>query len=134
MHEWAIANGIVRTAIDFAEKHDGRKVVKIKIVLGELQQVKQSVLEYLINEIRKGTVAEDAELEFVVEEAVFRCRKCGCEWKFGDVKDSLNDRMKEDVHFIPEIVHAFVECPNCGSRDFEIVKGRGVYIESMEIK
>ncbi len=134
MHEWAIANGIVRTAIDFAEKHDGRKVVKIRIVLGELQQVKQSVLEYLINEIRKGTVAEDAELEFVVEEAVFRCRKCGFEWKFGDVKDSLNDRMKEDVHFIPEIVHAFVECPNCGSRDFEIVKGRGVYIESMEIK
>jgi hydrogenase nickel incorporation protein HypA/HybF len=38
----------------------------------------------------------------------------------------------EAVHFIPELAHAFLQCPSCGSPDFEMLAGRGVSIGSIE--
>ncbi len=57
-----------------------------------------------------GTIAEGAEIEFVEEEAVFKCRNCNYEWKLKEVKDKFDERIKEDIHFIPEVVHAFLAC------------------------
>ncbi len=134
MHEWALADGIVRTAIEFANMHGKDKILAIRVVLGELQDVNEEILKFAIDEIKKGTIAEDADVEFVLEEAEFRCRNCGYGWKLRDVKENFNERIKEDIHFIPEVVHAFLSCPNCGSRDFEVVKGRGVYLSAIKVE
>ncbi|WP_461864014.1 hydrogenase nickel incorporation protein HypA [Thermococcus sp.] len=134
MHEWALADGIVRTAIEFARTHGKDKILGIRVVLGELQDVNEEILKFAIDEIKKGTIAEDAEVEFVLEEAEFRCRNCGHEWKLREVRESFNERIKEDIHFIPEVVHAFLACPKCGSRDFEVVKGRGVYLSAIKVE
>ncbi|ALV62551.1 [NiFe] hydrogenase nickel incorporation protein HypA [Thermococcus sp. 2319x1] len=134
MHEWALADGIVRTAIEFARQHGKDKVLGMRIVLGELQDVNQEILEFAINEIKKGTIAEEAEIEFVIEEAEFKCRNCGNEWKLKDVKGGFDERIKEDIHFIPEVVHAFLACPKCGSRDFEVTRGRGVYLAAIKVE
>ncbi|USG99484.1 hydrogenase nickel incorporation protein HypA [Thermococcus argininiproducens] len=134
MHEWALADGIVRTAIEFARQHGKEKVLALRIVLGELQDVNQEILEFAINEIKRGTIAEGAELEFVIEEAEFKCRNCETEWKLKDVKSGFDERIKEDIHFIPEVVHAFLACPKCGSRDFEVTKGRGVYLAAIKVE
>jgi len=135
MHEWALADGIVRTAIEFAKQHGKEKVLALRIVLGELQDVNQEILEFAINEIKRGTIAEEAELEFVIEEAEFKCRNCETEWKLKDVKSGFDERIKEDIHFIPpEVVHAFLACPKCGSRDFEVTKGRGVYLAAIKVE
>ncbi|WP_461865455.1 hydrogenase nickel incorporation protein HypA [Thermococcus sp.] len=134
MHEWALADGIVRTAIEFANMHGKDKILAIRVVLGELQDVNEEILKFAIDEIKKGTIAEEAEIEFILEEAEFRCRKCGYEWKLKDVKGQFNERIKEDIHFIPEVVHAFLACPKCGSRDFEVVKGRGVYLSAIKVE
>ncbi len=134
MHEWALADGIVRTAIEFAKTHGNDKILGIRVVLGELQDVNEEILKFAIDEIKKGTIAEDAEVEFVLEEAEFRCRNCGHEWKLREVRESFNERIKEDIHFIPEVVHAFLACPKCGSRDFEVVKGRGVYLSAIKVE
>ena len=134
MHEWALADGIVRTAIEFARTHGKDKILGIRVVLGELQDVNEEILKFAIDEIKKDTIAEDAEVEFVLEEAEFRCRNCGHEWKLREVRESFNERIKEDIHFIPEVVHAFLACPKCGSRDFEVVKGRGVYLSAIKVE
>lgn len=134
MHEWALADGIVRTAIEFANMHGKKKILAIRVVLGELQDVNEEILKFAIDEIKKGTIAEDADVEFVLEEAEFRCRNCGHEWKLKDVKKNFSERIKEDIHFIPEVVHAFLACPECGSRDFEVVKGRGVYLSAIKVE
>ncbi|KPU63515.1 hydrogenase nickel incorporation protein [Thermococcus sp. EP1] len=134
MHEWALADGIVRTAIEFAKQHGKEKVLALRIVLGELQDVNQEILEFAIDEIKRGTIAEEAELEFVIEEAEFKCRNCETEWKLKDVKSGFDERIKEDIHFIPEVVHAFLACPKCGSRDFEVTKGRGVYLAAIKVE
>ena len=33
---------------------------------------------------------------------------------------------------VPELAHIFVKCPRCKSPDFEVVKGRSIWIESVE--
>ncbi len=134
MHEWALADGIVRTAVEFANMHGRDKILAIRVVLGELQDVNEEILKFAIDELKKGTIAEDADVEFVVEEAEFRCRNCDHEWKLREVKEDFSERIKEDIHFIPEVVHAFLACPKCGSRDFEVVKGRGVYLAAIKVE
>ncbi|CAB49503.1 hydrogenase nickel incorporation protein HypA [Pyrococcus abyssi] len=134
MHEWALADAIVRTALDYAQKENASKILAIKVVLGELQDVNAEVVEFAMKELLRGTIGEGAEIIFEEEEAVFRCRNCGHEWKLKEVKDKLDERIREDIHFIPEVVHAFISCPNCGSHDFEVVKGRGVYIAGIKIE
>ncbi|BAA30693.1 hydrogenase nickel incorporation protein HypA [Pyrococcus horikoshii] len=134
MHEWALADAIVRTVLEHAQKENASKVLAVKVVLGELQDVDAKIVEFAMNELFKGTIAEGAEIIFEEEEAVFKCRNCGYEWRLSEVREKLDERMREDIHFIPEVVHAFLSCPRCGSHDFEVVKGRGVYIAGIKIE
>ncbi|WP_048149849.1 hydrogenase nickel incorporation protein HypA [Palaeococcus ferrophilus] len=134
MHEWALADGIVRTALDYAQREGASKLLAIHVVLGELQDVNAEVVEFAMKELLKGTIGEGAEVVFEEEEAVFKCRDCGHEWRLREVKEGFDERIKEDIHFIPEVVHAFLACPKCGSRDFEVLKGRGVYISGIKIE
>ncbi|MEM4169637.1 MAG: hydrogenase maturation nickel metallochaperone HypA, partial [Thermoproteota archaeon] len=55
---------------------------------------------------------------------------CGFKWFFQ--KEELDENMLEAIHFLPEVSHAYVKCPNCGSPDFEVTGGRGVWIESIK--
>ncbi len=134
MHEWALADGILKTALEFAKEHRAKSVKRVTIVLGELQDVEREIVEFALNEMKKGTFAENAEFSFEEEEAIFKCRNCGHTWKLKDVEGELNGEIREDIHFVPEVVHTFLSCPNCGSRDFEVVKGRGVYISEIVVE
>ncbi|OYT59505.1 hydrogenase nickel insertion protein HypA [Euryarchaeota archaeon ex4484_178] len=134
MHEWALADGILKTALEFAEQHDAKRIKKVRIVLGELQDVEQEIVKFALNEMKKDTLAENAEFLFEEEKAIFRCRDCGHTWELRDVEKELSGEIREDIHFVPEVVHAFLSCPKCGSRDFEVVKGRGVYISEIVVE
>jgi hydrogenase nickel incorporation protein HypA/HybF len=133
MHEWALADAIVRTALNVAQENEANKVLEIRVVLGELQDVDTELIEFAVKELIKGTIAENAKITFIEEEALFKCRNCSFEWKLKDIKESLDERIKEDIHFIPEVAHAFMKCPKCKSPDFDVVKGRGVYIEGIKV-
>lgn len=133
MHEWALADGILQTALEFANEHNAKKIKKITVVLGELQDVEQEIVEFALNQMKKDTIAENAIFEFEEERAIFKCRNCGYQWELEDVENKIKD-VREDIHFIPEVVHAFLSCPKCGSRDFEVVKGRGIYISKIVVE
>ena len=134
MHEWALADAIVRTVLDYAERENATRVKKVQVVLGELQDVAEDIVKFAMEQMFAGTIAEGAEIEFIEEEAVFRCRNCGHTWRLKEVKEKFDERIKEDIHFIPEVVHSFLACPKCGSHDFEVVQGRGVYVGGILIE
>ena len=134
MHEWSLAEGIIETVIEFAKNHNAKKVVKIVVVLGELQDIEREIVEYALNQLKMNTIADEAKIEFETEEALFKCRACGYQWSLKDVNKNLNPEIREDIHFVPEVVHSFLTCPNCGSRDFEVVKGRGIYIKEISVR
>jgi hydrogenase nickel incorporation protein HypA/HybF len=120
LHEWAIAEAIAREVE--ANLSKGR-VRRVRVVLGELQNIDLDVLKQYL-EMMLTDAASKVEVVYEVEEAVFKCRRCGYSW--GLAQSSLSEEEREAIHFVPEAVRAYVKCPKCSSPDFEVVQGRGV--------
>ncbi len=128
MHEWALAEAIVAAASQVAEKEGLVKVTEVKVKVGELQQIEDDILQFAFSQLKKNKM-KDAKFTVETVPAGLRCRVCGNSWTF-DV-DKLEGESREAVHFIPELVHTFIKCPKCGSPDFEVLEGRGVWLESV---
>ena len=134
MHEWALATAIITTVEEYAKKLGAEEVYEVNVVLGELQAINEEIMRYALENLKKGTICENAKFVFTTEKAKFKCRNCGHEWSLEEMKSKLSEDVKESIHFIPEVVKAFVKCPKCGSRDFEVLKGRGLYVSSIVVK
>ncbi len=134
MHEWALAEGVVSTALKEAEKGQLKKIARIKVKIGELQQIDSELFRSLLEDVLRVEDArvKEAKLEYETEEAILKCRVCGHEWPFSDSKKELSEEDAELIHFIPEMAKVYLRCPQCKSPDFEVVKGRGVWVESIE--
>ncbi len=128
VHEWALAESIILYLQRLRAM--GRNVKKLVIGLGELQSIDEEVLSFALRELAKSSGLEDVEIELRKIEAVLRCRSCGYEMKLSDL--GLDEGVREAIHFVPEVVHAYVSCPRCGSRDIEIVSGRGIEVLDVE--
>ena len=128
MHEWALAEAVVSAASKIAGERGLGKITLVKIRVGELQQIDLEVFKFALSQIAERILPE-ASFEISVEKAEFRCRVCGRTWRFRG--EELDPEVREAIHVIPEVAHAFLRCPRCGSPDFEVVRGRGVWIESI---
>ncbi len=132
MHEWAFAEGIIKAVVDESKKHGFKKLSRVTIVMGELQQIDRDIVSFAIDNLKKGTVAEEADFNYEQEDVEFECRSCAHSWKIDDVEAAEDEIIRESIHFLPEAAHTFLQCPQCGSRDFDIIKGRGVYIRHID--
>jgi hydrogenase nickel incorporation protein HypA/HybF len=120
VHEWALAEAVVKTVEELVTSN--KYVRHIEVVLGELQAVDEGVFETALRELLEIHYG----FKITREEAVFKCMVCGYEWSLKDW--SIGEEFREAIHFVPEVVHSYYSCPKCGSRDFEIVRGRGVKV------
>ncbi|KYK29689.1 hydrogenase nickel incorporation protein [Thermoplasmatales archaeon SG8-52-1] len=134
MHEWALAESILATAVNAADKEKIKRIKEIVIGLGELQQVEQDIFEFALGELIKdqGEKLKDVKIKIKSEKSNFICNNCQNHWTFDDLKKGINDDESEAIHFIPEVALVHSRCPKCGSPDFEITKGRGVSILSIK--
>ena len=129
MHEWALAEAVIAAASEIAEKEGLSEVTEVKIRVGELQQIERDILEFAFSQL-KPVKFEDTRFSIEVSKAELKCRVCGHTWLFS--KERLDEGTAEAIHFVPEIAHTFIKCPKCGSPDFEILAGRGVWLESIK--
>jgi hydrogenase nickel incorporation protein HypA/HybF len=134
MHEWALAESILATAVNAADKEKIKKIKEIVISLGELQQIEQDIFEFALGELIKdqGEKLKDVKFKIKSEKSNFVCNNCKNHWSFDDLKKGINEDESEAIHFIPEVALVHSRCPKCGSPDFEITKGRGVSILSIK--
>ncbi|MEM1509554.1 MAG: hydrogenase nickel incorporation protein HypA [Thermofilaceae archaeon] len=128
VHEWALAEAIIKKLEEVAK---GSPVSSAVIAVGELQSVDIEILTFAIDELKKGTKLENVLVQVEKEPAELECSNCEHRWAFGNT--GLGEEEKEAIHYVPELVHAFVRCPKCGSPDFRIVQGRGVWIKAVEL-
>jgi hydrogenase nickel incorporation protein HypA/HybF len=128
MHEWALAEAVVAAASEVAEKEHLKRVAEVRIKVGELQQVDSEIFIFALEQLKP---LKFRKAKFTVEpaKAVLHCRFCNNKWFFS--KEKLDADMAEAIHFVPEIAHTYIKCPRCGSPDFEVVEGRGVWLESI---
>jgi hydrogenase nickel incorporation protein HypA/HybF len=129
MHEWALAEAVISAASEVAEKEGLMEISEVKIRVGELQQVELEILEFALSQL-KTTKLKNAMFKIENVKAKLKCRSCGAQWVFN--KERLDEATVEAIHFVPEVAHTYIKCPKCGSPDFEILEGRGVWIESIK--
>ncbi|MBS7651783.1 MAG: hydrogenase nickel incorporation protein HypA [Candidatus Bathyarchaeia archaeon] len=128
MHEWALAEGVISTALRVAIEEGLEEITEIVVMVGELQQVDRDAFLFALEQLRTQAMRR---ARFTIEPipARLRCRVCGEEWFFK--REALDVDEAEAVHFLPEMAHVFIKCPICGSPDFEISEGRGVWLASV---
>ncbi len=129
MHEWALAEAILASALQIAEKEKLKKVTEVNVRIGELQQVESSILRFALREL-KSEMFRNAKFHILRAKTTLKCHVCGTSWQF-DIK-KLDKATAEAIHFVPEVAHTYIKCPKCGSPDFEIAKGRGVWLENIK--
>ena len=129
MHEWALAEAIIAAVFQAAEKEGVKEVTEVKIKVGELQQIELDTLEFALSQL-KAAKLEKARFNIEVVKAKLKCRVCQHQWRFS--REKLDKEKAEAIHFIPEIAHTYIKCPKCGSPDFEILQGRGVWLETIK--
>jgi hydrogenase nickel incorporation protein HypA/HybF len=128
MHEWALAEAVITAARQIAEKEKLREIKEVTIKIGELQQVEEEILHFALSQLKPVSFKNAA---FHIERAKtqLKCRVCGNIWLFS--KNKLDKETAEAIHFVPEVAHSYIKCPKCGSPDFEIAEGRGVWLENI---
>jgi hydrogenase nickel incorporation protein HypA/HybF len=129
MHEWALAEAVIAAAEEAAEKERLKEITEVQIKVGELQQVDVGILEFALSQL-KTSKFKNAKFKIETAKAELQCRVCGHKWLFS--KERLDKNTAEAIHFVPEVAHTYIKCPKCGSPDFEITEGRGVWLESIK--
>jgi len=129
MHEWALAEAVISTVSELAEKEGLKEITEVNLKVGELQQIETDVLKFALSQL-KTLKMKNAKFNIETVQAELKCRVCGYQWVFK--KEQVNDDVAEAIHFVPEIAHTYIKCPKCGSPDFEILKGRGVWLENVK--
>jgi hydrogenase nickel incorporation protein HypA/HybF len=133
MHEWALAEGVMTTALQAGEKAGLKSIRRISIKIGELQRIDREVFRGALEAVKPDDARLAAtELALEIEPSRFRCRPCKAEFTLAEAGGPLGGDPLESIHFIPELAHAFMACPRCDSPDFEVIQGRGVWIEDLE--
>jgi hydrogenase nickel incorporation protein HypA/HybF len=129
MHEWALAEAILTSAKQVAEQEGLKEVTEVTIRVGELQQVEPPILRFALSQIKTGNF-KNSKFRILKAKSTLRCRVCETKWQFNIKK--LDKATAEAIHFVPEVAHTYIKCPKCGSPDFEIVSGRGVWLENIK--
>lgn len=127
MHEWALAETIVKCVLELFR---GKNIVKLRLSVGRLQNVDREILLFNVKELLKVEGYSNVEVILRDTDVSLMCRNCSYTWSVNF--EDLGEDIAEMIHFIPESIYAYVKCPVCSSRDFEIVSGRGVYVEEVE--
>lgn len=87
MHEMSIAQSVFEIAFGEAEKHDGGRIRKIKLSIGEFSGVVKDALDFAFEVLKPGTPASEAEIEIEVVKLKAVCEECGeVECKLSDLR------------------------------------------------
>lgn len=112
MHEYSITENILSIVIEKAQEAGAEKVEKINLVVGELSGVVGECVEQYFSFMSRDTVAEGAE--FVFEYRPIRLRCGNCTHEYTPAEDNW-------------------VCPECGEPGMDIISGRELFIESLEV-
>ncbi|HIC92653.1 MAG TPA: hydrogenase maturation nickel metallochaperone HypA [Anaerolineae bacterium] len=112
MHELAITRNILDIALNEAEKHGAKRITAIHLKVGALTSVVPECVEFYLEVLAKGTIAEGVRLETTIVPLTAHCHKCDLTFPV------------EDNCFL---------CPRCGGAA-SVVSGRELYIESLEVE
>ena len=129
MHEWALAESVIAAASKIAAKKELKEINEITVKIGELQQVEEDILSFAFEQFKKD-IFRNTKFLILKAKTKLKCQMCGSKWIFRE--QNLDADVAESIHFVPEVAHAYIKCPDCGSPDFKIIQGRGIWLEEIK--
>ncbi len=113
MHELSITQSMFDLVLEQAKQHNAVKVTKINLVIGALTGVVGDSVQFYLEFLSKGTVAEGASLNIKSVPAQATCRKCKKVFKLSEME---------------------WVCPDCKEASLEITGGTELFLESIEVE
>lgn len=113
MHEQPIVESLLSVALEKAAEANASRILGIYLVNGELSGANSENIEFYFAFLSQGTIADQASIFFIQPPAEVRCRVCS-------------------TVFAPENLN--LTCPSCQERKIEIISGRELYVESIEVE
>ncbi|MDV0447093.1 Hydrogenase maturation factor HypA [Methanosarcinaceae archaeon Ag5] len=122
MHEYSLAMDLMESVLTVANDNDAVVVNKIVVKVGKLAHVNPIQLEFCLQSIAEGTIAEKAAYVFVPIAPDLKCT-CG----FSGQPAELDKNESDILDYLISL-----KCPNCG-KDAEIIGGRDLVVDSIDI-
>ena len=114
MHEMGIATEIVRIVTEsIPPDMIGSKVARVNLKVGKLSAVVPQSLRFCFEIVAKETPVAGARLEIQEVAVIARCKQCNHSWEIGEPVFS---------------------CPECQSGSIEMLSGRELDIDSIELE
>lgn len=112
MHELGLMAGVMDAVEESAKQAGASRVLKVSLSVGEMTEALEDALVFAFDILTKGTISEGAELDITMIKPKSHCFECGAEYE--------HDRF----HML---------CPECGSFATELIAGRELEIDSIEV-
>ncbi|MHA1727651.1 MAG: hydrogenase maturation nickel metallochaperone HypA/HybF [Promethearchaeota archaeon] len=151
MHEFGIANDILRTCIASAEHHNAKKVTEIYLEIGDFTLIVEDMLTKCFEIACKGTIADGVKIQIKRTPGVLKCKEEDCgkisEIWFGEEKRKEEEekaRAEQNKQENSELglpkgagyqllgMNLF-QCRFCGSKNTELTKGKELKIKNIKV-
>jgi hydrogenase nickel incorporation protein HypA/HybF len=119
MHELSIASGLVEKLLEFVADNPDKKIVEVRLAVGELSHIEEEQLRFCYNAVTVETPIEGSILQIEKIGAVVACQYCSYEGgpKYWDGA-------------LSGIPVPTLECPRCG-KAAAAVEGKECAIRSI---
>lgn len=121
MHEFSISSEIVKTVLNTAEKNNGKRVLSIQLEIGELTLLNVEQITFWVQELFKGSIAENAKVKVKKIKARITCEGCGYQ---GEGKLDPEDTFRHS---------ALQHCPQCHSFQIRVEKGQECNLRRIQV-
>ena len=112
MRERNALSSILSKALLYARESNAKGIKSLQLVIGEISELDPALIQKEWDILRRGTMAERAELRFRSIKAEVQCMACFNKY---------------------HPLHANIHCPYCGSYGAKILSGEEFYLESIEL-
>ncbi|MCL5026683.1 MAG: hydrogenase maturation nickel metallochaperone HypA [Chloroflexi bacterium] len=112
MHELSVTQSMLELALAKAREAGAERITSLSLVVGDLTGVAEECARFYFDFVARDTIAEGATIAFRGVPAQARCRDCSTTYAPDDT---------------------IWACPACGSVSAEIVAGRELLLESIEV-
>lgn len=113
MHEMSLAENVREIIEDAAGTQGFRRVRRIVLEIGELAAVETDALQFCLDVVLEGSVAEGATLEFITTPGAGWCASC--------------------ARTVP-VRERYAPCPHCGAYGLELRAGAQMRVSALEVE
>jgi hydrogenase nickel incorporation protein HypA/HybF len=110
MHELGMCEGVLYAV---QRRAGTRRVTGLRVHVGALNRVVEEAFVQSFQLVASGTVAEQAEIDLVIDPAEFRCLRCDAHLESADVMSV---------------------CTSCGNTTLEMLSGEQILLESISVE